>query len=108
MSRITVYEKKETPGVSLPSHSASKSLALLVLALPAARWTDEKKTAIQLLTTETFKQVKQRARRTLSSEFSQLLPPSPPMSMMLAYPPAAYGPDERRRQRELWMGATRF
>jgi len=59
---IRVFLKTENPELHRPQHSASKTLALLVLASYAARWTDQEKTAIQLTTSESWKEVKLRVR----------------------------------------------
>ena len=65
---IKVFLRSENPAEQKPRHSSSTNLALLVLASFAARWTDASKTAIQLLTTETWKQAKDRCRNIRRSK----------------------------------------
>ncbi len=61
-SKVRVFLKSQSAG-SLAQHSASKTFALTVLSFGStARWTDDTQTAIQLLTEETWRQVKDRVR----------------------------------------------
>jgi hypothetical protein len=112
-TRIVVYLKSEDPAFSPPQHSASKALATLVLsAVNTARWTGENHHAIQLLTAETWRQVKQRVRPSLS--YGKAAPPllnapgyhSP--CFMTSYPPTPYETDGRERQAKLWKEAVKF
>jgi len=65
---IRVYLRSEVPSTHRPQHSASKSLALLILSYNAARWTDKTKTTIQLTTNETWRECKDRCRRVRSTK----------------------------------------
>ena len=110
MSDIPVFLKSQRPAVDRPSHSASKSLALLTLAASAARWTDEKKTAIQLLTMETWRAVKDRVRLApfVKRRVELAIDTGEHRCMMLSYPPNGQESDAKQRQNRLWQGATRF
>jgi hypothetical protein len=110
MSAIPVFLKSQRSAVDRPTHSSSKTLALLVLASSTARWTDEKKTAIQLLTMETWRAVKDRIRKVplVNRRIPVVIDTGEHRCMMLSYPPMGQESDARRRQKELWRGATRF
>ena len=91
MSAIAVYLKSENPATDTPRHSASKALALLVILAPfTARWANATRTALQLTTAETWKQVKQRVRPSSSCKphIPRLLPPRMPLNLDLSYPEA--------------------
>ena len=91
MSAILVFLKHENPEVDTPRHSASKALALLATLAPfTAKWADALKTKLQLTTTETWKQVKQRVRPSSGCKpaVPRLLPPRQPLNLDLAYPEA--------------------
>lgn len=107
---IRVFLRAENPLVHRPQHCASKTLATLALAALAARWTDsQKKDAIQLTTSETWREVKDRLRKKqgkvvpINSADSYHIP-----VFMTSYPPKGFESDARRRQRHLWMNADRF
>ena len=91
MSAIAVFLKTENPACNAPRHSASKMLAALVVASPfTAKWADALNTKLQILTNETWKQVKQRVRPSPSAKRAvpRLLPPSRPLNLDLSYPEA--------------------
>ena len=110
-SSYAVYLRSERSDVDRPRHSASKTLALLVLASSAAR--EVKPGAIQILTVETWREVKARVRpRALRNgamlPAASLLPELPYYDLNTCYPPHGQETDAPRRQRELWERATRF
>src|SRR5580698_7605246 len=74
MSAIPVFLRDEDPAIDRPRHSASKLLSLHVLSACAAKWTDASRTAIQLVTNETWKACKNRCRP--SNIPHRLLPPT--------------------------------
>jgi hypothetical protein len=100
MSAVAVFLRAESPQDHRPQHSASKSLALLVLASYAAKWTDASKTAIQLTTNETWRQVKDRVRP--SKTVPVLLPPLPYYDLDSNYPVMSRESDAREHRVKLW------
>lgn len=61
-----------------------------MLASYAAKWTDETRKAIQLLTNETWRQAKDRVRpnHLVQRPIPKLLPPRMPENLELSYPKA--------------------
>lgn len=90
--RISVFLKSENPAVDTPRHSASRALALLVTLSPfTAKWLDAAaKTKLQILTTETWKQVKTRVRPRPGCKVAlpRLLPIRTAWNLDLNYPEA--------------------
>lgn len=110
-NRTPVYLRSQVPALGLtPAHYASKQLVPLVLALPLARYCLDG-TALHLLTDETWKDTKNRFRAVKIAGklvVPGILPPRAPELLMLTYPPTHQESDGKRRQAELWTGATRF
>jgi hypothetical protein len=63
MSTIPVFLRSENPAVHKPQHSASLTLALLAISFSEVRWTDSERTAVQIVTSDTWKAVKMRVRK---------------------------------------------
>lgn len=111
MPALSVFLRSDDPAKVEPRHSCSKTLALLILALPAAKKiVDENGVwhAIQLLSCESLKQVKLRARRIMSTEIIDINPAGYYTPNLLSYPPTGQESDARERQRKLWLTAERF
>lgn len=103
--QIRVYLRQEDPASCRPQHSASKTLALLVISFNAARKIDED--TIQLISEETWRECKDRCRRIRSSKCKAVIQDSG-MPLMLSYPPMGQESDARERQKRLWLAAERF
>ncbi len=106
-NRIQVYLHGQDPASEVTRHHSSLILALQLVAARTAQWFDLARKKLVLLTSETWAQVKLRFRGS-TTLVQKLYPPREPENMMLSYPPVARGADERRRQAELWMSATKF
>lgn len=109
MSHIAVFLRSENPAVASPRHSSSLTLALQVLAASSARWISDKRDAIQLVTSESWKAVKARVRKSvLDGNNAPLLPPLPYYNTVTAYPPNGQETNAKELQKQVWLRATRF
>jgi hypothetical protein len=99
MADVKIFLKAEDPSHHKPQHSASNTLALLVLSVGPARRLSP--FAIQLLSTATWKQFKRRIR-PLHGGGPALLPPLPYYDLDTSYPRLGAESDALRRRRELW------
>lgn len=117
MSRTSRRQKSRLPvflnAPSIPQnppHYSSYQFAALLVVLQIARWLDARnpRAGIQLRYNESWAAVKERFRTLPNKTIPVLAPPREPEPLMLSYPPRNNETDGARRQRELWMNATRF
>lgn len=97
---------------SQPVHFGSRAfVSLLITANLAAYINPEKpRLGILLKTKAPWATLKEQYKLTPTKkrDIPRILPPREPEALMLSYPPMNYESDGRKRQRELWLGATRF
>lgn len=106
-NRIQVFLFAQNPTTEIPTHQASHLFAAQLVASKIARWVDSVKRKIQLLTRESWAQVKNRFRK-VAVGVPVLKPVREPECLMLSYPPQHQESDGKRRQEELWMRAVKF
>ncbi len=109
--RIGVLLAIQTPTDS-PSHFVSKRIASLlcverIRGQVIAVWISNK--VIWLKIKDSFAELKQRFVRGTAVLIPVMLPRrTEPENLNLSYPPKNYESDGRRKQKELWLNATRF
>lgn len=106
MASVAIFLRSDDPLVVSPRHSCSKTLALQAVLLNAVRWVSD--AAIQLLTYESWKEVKLRIKKVLSTKYAHINPPDYHVISLASYPPTGQESDARERQKRLWLNAERF
>ena len=109
-SRPKVFLLIQNPFSDAPAHRASLALCLQLVSAAIAKWVGETFEAIQLLTRETWRSIKDRFRER---EVSKTIPRINPHGyhtpcFMTSYPPTAYESDAKERRARLWLGAQKF
>jgi hypothetical protein len=108
MPSVKVFLKPPSTEVA---HRCSKTVAAaLAAAYPRLVAYDRAALTLQLLTSEAWASIKARVRPRQPGviKVNRIVIRDSGMGLMLSYPPAGQETDAPRRQRELWLGATRF
>ena len=110
LHRVAIFLKKQNPAVDAAPHTASRALASTLENLQLLRFLNKDRSAAQLRTKESWRELKSRVRGTESGKvIVKLLPPLDYYGCALAaYPPTPRNQRERFAQEERWMNATRF
>jgi hypothetical protein len=109
LHRIAIYLKRQNPVVEPPAHFASRTLTAVLHTVSALRYLDMRRTQAQLLTSESWKDVKARFRMREDVVVVKLKPELDYYgSALAAYPPVPRNERERVAQEHRWMAATKF
>lgn len=108
---VPVFLKSSNPAVDNPSHYCSAALAALLTAARSARYLSSDKRSIQLLTCESWRDIK-RGFRAGAERFRpvlipRILPPLPNYPcFVMSYPPVPKTFWEKQQQKLVWARTT--
>lgn len=105
MSRVAVFLKHQNPIHDKPVHRASSVLVQQLLRYNSPRLAKAiSSTAIQLLTTQSWSDLKGMFRAAAGTGIDKLLPPLEHYPcFVMSYPPVAHDEAELLRQERIWM-----
>ena len=110
LHRVAIFLKRQSPATDVAPHSASRAFAATLEKLQLIRFLDKDRSAAQLRTSESWRELKSRVRGSDSTKvIVKLLPPLDYYGCALAaYPPVPRNQRERNDQEDRWMRAERF
>jgi len=110
LHRVAIFLKSQNPATAIATHTASRSLANLLESSQLLRFLNKDRSAAQLRTSESWREVKARVRGAESGRvIVKLLPPLDYYgSALAAYPPVPRNQRERAEQERIWLRAEKF